>query len=65
MSIFSLDLNTFKQDFSILNNNKEMYGEVHTDFKLINDMFKTLSVCFAIEKSLNKKGYVNVKYIKV
>ena len=42
MSIFSLDLNTFKQDFSILNNNKEMYGEVHTDFKLINDMFEMI-----------------------
>ena len=39
MSIFSLDINAFKQDFSILKNNKEMYGEVHTDFKLINDMF--------------------------
>ena len=39
MSIFSLEINAFRQDFSILKNNKEMYGEVHTDFKLINDMF--------------------------
>mgnify|MGYP001288117001 CR=1 FL=1 len=33
--------------------------------KLINDTFKTLSVCFAIEKSLKKNGFVNVKYVKV
>jgi predicted dehydrogenase len=33
--------------------------------KLINEMFKSLSVCYAIDESLKKKDYVNVKYIKV
>ena len=39
MSIYFLNLNTFKQDFSIKNDNKKIYGEVHTPFTLIADMF--------------------------
>ena len=35
MSIFFTDLTTFKQDFSSTEN-KELYGDVHTDFILIN-----------------------------
>ena len=33
--------------------------------KLINDMFRTLSVCFAIEKSLKNNSSVKVNYIEV
>ena len=47
--------------------NGEMYGSIKPKeiANLINDTFKTLSVCFAIEKSLKKNGFVNVKYVKV
>ena len=33
-----MDLSTFKQDFDSSSQNKELYGEVHTDFALINKM---------------------------
>ena len=36
MSIQHLELNTFKQVFDVSNNNKALYGEVHTDFNLIH-----------------------------
>ena len=37
MSILNTDLSTFKQNFDSLQANKEQYGEVHTDFVLINE----------------------------
>jgi hypothetical protein len=42
MSIFSLHIDIFKQDFS--SKNKDSLGEVHTDFKLINDMLNLIPV---------------------
>ena len=42
MSISNIDLSTFKQNFDSLQANKEQYGEVHTDFVLINDMLKLI-----------------------
>ena len=41
MSISNIDLSTFKQNFDSLQANKERYGEVHTDFVLINNMLKS------------------------
>lgn len=42
MSIFSIDLDSFKQDFDTKMVNKEMYGEVHTDFILVNKILDLL-----------------------
>lgn len=39
MSIQNIDIENFKQNFDVLTFNKNMYGEVHTDFKLIYKMF--------------------------
>ena len=36
MSIINLKLDKFKQVFDVSNNNKAIYGEVHTDFKIVN-----------------------------
>lgn len=45
MNIFGIDIETFEQDFKT--NNKEKNGEVHTDFKLINDMLDLIpKKCF-------------------
>ena len=35
MSIELLDIQKYIQNFDILNDNKELFGEVHTDFSLI------------------------------
>ena len=35
MSIELLDIQKYIQNFDIFNNNKEIFGEVHTDFSLI------------------------------
>ena len=42
MSIFSLQLEKYKQDFSASARNKEVYGEVNTDFLLVNKMIDLL-----------------------
>jgi len=42
MSIYSLNLSTFKQDFECERENKEMYGEVSTDFILVNKILNLL-----------------------
>jgi len=42
MSIYTLDLRTFKQNFDCKKENKERYGEVNTDFNLINQMLDLL-----------------------
>jgi tRNA1(Val) A37 N6-methylase TrmN6 len=42
MSIYSLNLSTFKQDFECKLENKEMYGEVSTDFILVNKILDLL-----------------------
>ena len=39
MSITSLDLNTYKQNLSVNNDNKLKYGEIFTPFSLIESMF--------------------------
>ena len=36
MSIQNIKLDKFKQVFDVSNNNKAIYGEVHTDFILVN-----------------------------
>lgn len=46
MSIYSLNLNNFQQDFSIKGDNKKLYGEVHTPFNLIIDMFDMIPQSF-------------------
>lgn len=38
MSIYSIDLDTFQQQFIVSNENKTLYGEVNTPFSLIQDM---------------------------
>lgn len=66
MSIFSLNLNTFKQDFTILGKNKEIYGEVHTPFSLIKDMFDFIPNKYFQNKNLKwldpctGKGYFSI-----
>lgn len=42
MSIYHTNLNFFTQNFDISGNNKAIYGEVHTDFKLINEMLQLI-----------------------
>ena len=42
MSILSLDIDSFEQDFS--SKNKDTLGEVHTDFKLIINMLNLIPV---------------------
>ena len=42
MSIQHLELNTFKQVFDVSNNNKAVYGEVHTDFTLIHKILNLI-----------------------
>ena len=36
MSIQTIQLHTFNQVFDVSNNNKAIYGEVHTDFSIVN-----------------------------
>ena len=36
MSIKHIDLTSFTQVFDVSNNNKAIYGEVHTDFTIVN-----------------------------
>tara|TARA_B100001093_G_scaffold520256_1_gene613996 strand:+ start:10812 stop:12143 length:1332 start_codon:yes stop_codon:yes gene_type:complete len=38
MSVFDINIDEFKQDFTITDGNKYNNGEVHTDFKLVNEM---------------------------
>ena len=42
MSIFNKDLQLFKQDFSCKDGNKEKYGEVNTDFRLVKKIIGLL-----------------------
>ena len=42
MSIKSIDLSTFKQTFIVEEQNKKMYGEVSTDFHLVNRILDLL-----------------------
>ena len=42
MSIFDIDLETYVQNFNSTKENKELYGEVHTDFKLIHKMLNLI-----------------------
>ena len=44
MSIFSINLETYKQNFDISGNNKKKYGEVHTTFKLIYEIFELIPI---------------------
>jgi len=41
-NIGTIDLNTFKQNFNVSNQNKCMYGEVNTPFSLIQDMISLI-----------------------
>lgn len=52
MSIFSIDLKSFKQNFDSKTINKEMYGEVHTDFILVNKMLDLLPQHLFLDPSL-------------
>ena len=47
MSIQHLELNTFKQVFDVSNNNKALYGEVHTDFNLIHKILDLIPPVFS------------------
>ena len=38
MSVYDIDINTYEQDFTITEGNKEINGEVHTSFEIINEM---------------------------
>ena len=38
MSIQHINLSDFSQVFDVSNNNKAIYGEVHTDFSVINNI---------------------------
>ena len=42
MSINSINLSTFKQTFIVDEQNKKMYGEVSTDFHLVNSILDLL-----------------------
>ena len=42
MSIFKTKLNNYTQNFNVSKQNKSLYGEVRTDFKLIKDMFQLI-----------------------
>ena len=42
MSIINTKIHNIAQDFKVPESNKSMYGEVRTDFKLIESMFSLL-----------------------
>ena len=42
MSISTIDLSIYKQEFNVNVNNKKMFGEVTTDFSLINKILDLL-----------------------
>ena len=47
MSVYDIDINTYEQDFTITEGNKEINGEVHTSFKIINEMLDLIpNKCF-------------------
>jgi hypothetical protein len=47
MSIFDINIETFEQNFTSTEGNKDKNGEVHTDFKLIHDMLNLIpKKCF-------------------
>ena len=47
MSIYDINIKTYKQDFTITEGNKQINGEVHTDFKVINQMLDLIpNKCF-------------------
>lgn len=52
MSIYLQDLKYFKQDFNRKQENKEKYGEVHTDFTLINKILDLLPPSLFLDPKL-------------
>ena len=47
MSVYDIDINTYEQDFTITEGNKEINGEVHTSFAIINEMLDLIpNKCF-------------------
>lgn len=52
MSIKTLDFSVFKQNFSIKDNNKQTYGEVHTDFKIVEKMLDLIPVRYFKDSTL-------------
>ena len=52
MSIKTIDLSVFKQDFTIKNNNKQTFGEVHTDFKIVEKMLNLIPVRYFKDPTL-------------
>ena len=47
MSIYDINIKTYKQDFTITEGNKQINGEVHTDFKVINQILDLIpNKCF-------------------
>ena len=53
MSIKSIDLSTFKQTFIVEEQNKKMYGEVSTDFHLVNRILDLLPLTLFENPNLN------------
>ena len=52
MSIQNIKLDTFKQVFDVSNNNKAIYGEVHTDFTIINKILDLIPYNYYKDTSL-------------
>jgi len=52
MSIQHIDLSEFTQIFDISNNNKAIYGEVHTDFTIVNKILDLIPSHYYENKSL-------------
>ena len=52
MSIQNINLDTFKQVFDVSNNNKAIYGEVHTDFSIVNKILDLIPSHYYTNPSL-------------
>jgi len=52
MSIINIKLDTFKQVFDVSNNNKAIYGEVHTDFTVVNKILDLIPSYYYTNPSL-------------
>ena len=52
MSIQNINLDTFKQVFDVSNNNKAIYGEVHTDFSIVNKILDLIPSHYFTNPSL-------------
>ena len=66
MSIKLINIDEFKQDFEVSQKNKSFYGEVRTDFKLIDKMLNLIpqSLFYLPHKRKGWSGNANKAYLQ-